>query len=588
MGMDGIFLHTVKEELDEWIGSRIDRIYQPARDELILLLRRKGGSKRLLLSANANNARVHFTECAPENPPTPPMFCMLLRKKLGGGRFVSVRQPGCDRILYLDFEVYNELGDLVVYTIAAELMGRHSNLIVFEQGEGKIMDAIKRVDEEMSEYRPIFPGRIYQPPPLKQKYSVLELEADKVISFLKEAPSGLVEDVLLDYLQGLSPLIARELAGKPCGMDIRELSLSQWDILSQSLSDFRARLLAKDYRYTLLLDGNKPKDFSYIPILQYGSLFQQRTYLNTETMLDTFFIERDLVLRLKQQSGDLLRKLQTLTERAARTLQIRQLELSKAKRRDEYRVYGDLLQANLATLKKGQTQANVVDFYDEQQREITIPLDPSKTPIENIQRYYHEYKKAANAEEKLLNLLDQAKMELQYLESVQDLAQRADSIGELGAIRQELVDGGYLREKKNGKKKVSQTLPFLQFRSSDGFLIYCGRNNKQNDYLTLKKAAKSDLWFHTQKIHGSHVIVVTKGKEPPDRTIEEACMIAAVHSKGKNSRQVPVDYTQVRYVKKPNGAKPGMVIFTNYQTAYVHPDEKSVEQLLVDSVEKKQ
>lgn len=581
MGLDGIFLHALREELSDWIGSRIDRIYQPAKEELIFLLRRKGGNKRLLLSSNASNARVHFTDCAPENPQRPPMFCMLLRKKLGGGRLINIWQPGCDRILYFDFETYNELGDPVVYTVAAELMGRRSNIIVFEKNSGKILDAIKRVDEETSEVRPVYPGRVYQAPPPQDKRSVFEVTATEIDGWWHQGGNRLVEELLLDRLQGVSPLVARELAGDFCGQRRSELSSQACDKLKQRVLSFQARLLKQEYEFTMLLDGKRPKDFSYFPVTQYGSLLERNVFPDASSMLDAFFLQRDRILQLKQQSGDLLHTLQTLIQRACRTLQVRQTEFSKSKRRDEYRVYGDLLQANLMHLDKGQTQAKVINFYDEQQREMVIPLDPSKTPMENIQRYYHDYKKAANAEEKLRDLLEQARMELQYLESVQDLAQRASTINEMTAIRQELIDGGYLREKKGVRRKVP-SLGFLEFCSSDGFRIYCGRNNRQNDKLTFGKAAKNDLWLHTQKIHGSHVIVVTQGQNLPNRTIEEACIIAAVHSKGRESRQVPVDYTQVRYVKKPNGAKPGMVIFTDYQTAYVHPNEELVRRLAVD------
>lgn len=587
MGFDGIFLQAVLQEIKTWIGSRIDRIYQPAKEELILVLRKKGGARKLLLSANAGNARVHFTERPPQNPPSPPMFCMLLRKKIGGGRLIDAYTPGCDRVLYLDFEVYNELGDLIIYTVAAEIMGRHSNIIVFEKNSGKILDAIKRIYEEASQYRSVFPGLTYKTPPIQNKRPFYEITGDEIADILDKCSDKFTEDILVEHIQGVSPLTARELCGCYGGRRASELSLKELNLLKDRILSFKEKLRLGEFQFTMLLHDKRPKDFSCFSISQYGELFEKKTFPDTASLLDDFFFERERILHLKQQSGNLLHKIQILTNRAVRTAQIRQTELSKSKRRDEYRVYGDLLQANLDKMKKGMKEISVVNFYDQVQSELKIPLDPSKTPIENIQSYYKDYKKAANAEEKLKNLVEEAKLELEYLESVQDFAQRASSIEEITAIKKELAEGGYIKEKKDGKKTTERSLPFLQFRSSDGFIIYCGRNNKQNDILTFKKAAKSDLWFHTQKIRGSHVILVTKGETPPDRTIEEACVIAATYSKGKNGAQIPVDYTQVRYVKKPSGSKPGMSIFTDYKTAYVDPDEEFVKSLLVDLDDKK-
>lgn len=579
MALDGAFLYTIQTELKEKIGARIDRIHQPSRDELVLVLRWKGGNGRLLLSANASNARIHFTQYPPENPKVPPMFCMLMRKYLGSGKLVNVRQLELDRVLYLDFETVNELGDSIVLTLAVEIMGRHSNLILIGP-DGNIIDSIKRVDRTMSEVRMVLPGIPYTPPPLQEKRNLLETDNDSILQLMNSRPDGELSKCLMGVLQGISPILAREMAFFVTGGEERrknELNGHETARLRQCLDQVRRILLEHQVSYTVVLEQNKPKDFSFLKIAQYGSYLGIRQFSTASELLDYFYAERDRVARMRQRSHDLLKLLVNTTERISRKLEIQRGELEQSVKRDEYRMFGDLIQSNLYRMEKGQSRVTVENFYDEN-KPVTILLDPLLTPAQNAQRYYTEYKKAITAEQKLTQLIRQGQQELEYIDSVFDAVSRTSGEAELMEIREELAEEGYLKRNRNASKR-SKPQPPLRYRSSDGFSILCGRNNRQNDQLTLKQAKNYDLWCHAKNIPGSHVIVESEGREIPDSTIEEACVIAAYNSKAREGNQVPVDYTRIKYVKKPNGAKPGMVIFTNQKTAYVTPNGELEQRL---------
>lgn len=579
MALDGAFLSTIKTELEQYLGSRIDRIHQPSREEIIIVLRWKGGSGRLLLSANADNARIHFTNHPPENPKVPPMFCMLLRKHLGSGKLVAVRQLEMDRVLYLDFETTNELGDTVVMTIAVEIMGRHSNIIVINQ-EGKILDAIKRVDASMSGVRMILPNLTYTIPPLQNKKNLLTSTNDELIQALNEQPNGELSKMLLRTIQGISPILSREMAFYTTGgTELRrdDLTGQQTARLRQCFDNIRDILTHNRTKFTVLLDQGKPKDFSFLSIAQYGGFLEAKLFDSASSLLDYFYVERDRVARMKQRSHDLLKMLLNTSERISRKLEIQRNELEHSMNRDEYRLFGDLINANLYRIQKGETRVTLENYYDDN-KPVTILLDPMLTPAQNAQRYYSDYKKAITAEKMLTGLLEQSEQELVYIDSVFDTVSRTSTDQEIAEIREELMEQGYLKNTRRNAKHA-KPLPPLKYQSTDGFTILCGRNNKQNDRLTLKEAKNYDLWCHTKNIPGSHVIILSDGKEIPDSTIEQACILAAYHSKARESRLVPVDYTLVKYVKKPNGAKPGMVIFTNQQTAYVNPSAELEQKL---------
>lgn len=585
MALDGAFLHTIKAQIEsEAMGSRIDKIYQPSREEIVLVLRSRGWVGKLLLSAGADSPRIHFTESEMENPKVPPMFCMLLRKHLSGGKLISVRQLGLDRVLYLDFETTNELGDLVTITVAVEIMGRHSNVIVVGP-DGKILDAVKRIDRDMSGVRPILPGMTYTLPPQQEKLNLLTAQRDEIKESILNAKGLDIAKSIAAAFEGFSAVLAREAAfyaTRGQQADKTKLTDDQWDRLLFYLGRLRENLSENRNVYTVIYDqSGKPKDFSFVEIKQYAALMQSRVFETPSTLLDSFYSERVRIERMKQRSNDLLKMLLNTTERISRKLAAQREELQQCGDREQLKVYGDLISANLYNMQKGQQSVRVLDFYHDNE-EIQIELDPALTPVQNAQKYYKEYHKAATAEKMLTSLIEQGEQELLYVDSVFDAVSRTAGESELLEIRQELSEQGYIKNYKN-KNKMLKSQPPLKYRSSDGYLIYCGRNNKQNDQLTLRDARKDDIWMHTQGFAGSHVIIVTDGEtldELPDRTVEEAAMIAAYNSKARDAALVPVDYTQVRNVKKPNGAKPGMVIFDHYFTLYVTPEEEKVRALV--------
>lgn len=590
MPMDAACLAAVVRECRPVVeGAKIDKIFQPARDEVILQLRGSQGNGKLLLTANPSHPRIQLTNENRENPANPPMFCMLLRKYLSGGRILSLTQPPMERTVDLEIETRNELGDRVVCHLILEAMGRRSNLILTDQ-ENRITDCIHRIDGDLSKLRPVLPGMFYrQPPQREDRRNPLEIEEAELYRLLEQAPPEQAMDQwLLDHFAGLSPLICREIVHRATGAtDTRLCALSQ-----ERKSRFAAEFLtlcgdiqAGRFTANALYEGDKPKDFSFLPIGQYGSLYERRTFPSFGTMLDAFYGDRERAERVRQKGQELLRTLTNARDRTARKIQAQTKELAATEDRERYREMGDILTSNLYQMHKGMKRLQTVNFYDPEGGEISIPLDPLLTPQKNAAKYYKRYNKAKTASVVLAQQLKKGRRELEYLESVLETVQRAEGERDLAEIRRELEESGYFkarREKKGAKKgkKLPMTKP-LEFRSSAGLRISVGRNNLQNDELTCRKAYKSDLWFHTQKIHGAHVILWAEGREPDAQSVTEAAILAACFSQGKGGKNVPVDYTPVKYVHKPNGARPGMVIYTTYQTAYVTPDPELVERLRV-------
>ncbi|MDE5556372.1 MAG: NFACT family protein [Ruminococcus sp.] len=579
MALDGAFLFAVKNELTQLIGGRIEKIHQPSREEIIISIRTRQGSKKLYISANAGSSRVHITEKNVDNPQTPPMFCMLLRKRLGNGKLIDIRQDGLERILFLDFECINELGDVVVITLACEIMGRCSNLIIIS--DGKIIDSIKRVDSEMSRERMVLPAMKYTLPPKSDRLNFLTAEGEEIIDRLQENSQAELSKALIRIFEGISPVLAREWAfyagnGKHLDGNVSGMALVR---LLFAIKRTRVQLLNGECCFNVVStkDGIL-KDFSFIEITQYGDFMDNKELPTASQLLDYFYSERDNAVRTKQRANDLFRLLVNLTDRITRRISAQREELSVCSDREYYKLCGDLISANIYRIKKGDNSAIVENFYDENCPQTEIKLDTRKTPSQNAQYYYNEYKKAVTAEKKLTEQIERGEEELQYLESVFDALTRATSENDIIQLRLELREQGYIKS-TNNKAKPPKALPPIEYKSSDGYTILVGRNNYQNDKLSLKFAEKTDIWLHTQTITGSHVIIVTDGTTPPDRTLEQAAVIASVNSKGRDSNLVPVDYCLARYVKKPSGAKPGKVIFTNYKTAFVKPDlelEKSL------------
>lgn len=581
MALDGAFLRHIKTELEAAaLGCKVDKVYQPNREEMVLLLRGRNGNYKLLLSARANSARIHFTRFVPENPKVPPMLCMLLRKRLSGARLTEITQPELERALHLGFDATNELGDPVHLTLVMEIMGRYSNIIFVDENQ-KIIDALKRVDAEMSSERLVLPGLTYQAPPPQNKLCLLTAEPAEVLNRLKNLPADAeLSKGLLSVLQGMSPVVCREiqhLTGRGADVFVKTMTQEQEERLH-----FFLERIAKTIRdtggepYMVVNPSRKPLDFSFMNITQYGSTAVVSKQGSFCSMLDNFYEERDSMERMRVRAQDLLRILSNASDRLSRKINLQQAELEQCAHRDELRICGDLISANMYQIEKGQTSVELQNFYDEALPKLRIRLDPALTASQNAQRYYKEYRKARTAEEKLTEQITQAKQELEYLETVFEELSRASSERDLTEIRQELTEQGYIRASK-GKQKIQASAAPLEFRSSDGFLILVGRNNRQNDRLTLKQAKNNDIWFHTKNIPGSHTILVTEGHEPTETALREAASLAALHSRARESSQVPVDYTQVRHVSKPSGAKPGMVIYVNYNTVYVTPDAAFAE-----------
>jgi predicted ribosome quality control (RQC) complex YloA/Tae2 family protein len=587
MALDGAFLRHLKQEIEQRaIGARVDKIYQPNRDELVLFLRTRGEMWKLLMSARANSPRVHFIQRVPENPQTPPMLCMLLRKRLTGAKLTAVRQPGLERLLQLEFEAVNELGDHIVLTLVAEVMGKYSNIILVDDS-GVVVDALKRVDTEMSSQRLVLPGVRYELPPAQDKLCMLEMDEEalleRIVGGVKNEP---FHKAMLNAMQGISPVVCREmehLAGR--GGDLVTKSLTdeactRVRFFLGRLADTVRAISGKPY---LVTDRQgKPLEFSFINITQYGGAAVVKCCESFSELLDEFYGERDRIERMRVKSQDLLRVLTNASDRLSRKVNAQRAELEQCAGRDQLRIWGDLLNANLYRVPKGASFVELENLYDEAQALERIRLDPALSATQNAQKYYKEYRKARTAEQMLTGQIALAQAEIAYLDTVFDALSRASTERELGEIRQELTEQGYLR-KARGRQKPLPLMGPKAYRSSEGFLILVGRNNRQNDQLTLKRAAKSDWWFHTKNIPGSHTVVVAEGKTPGEETLLQAAKLAALHSRAKDSSQVPVDFTQVRHVSKPQGAKPGMVNYVDYRTLYVTPEPALEEQLRDDT-----
>lgn len=577
MALDGAFLYAIKKEMECLIGSRVEKVHQPARDEIVLSLRTRERGYKVLISASADRARVHLTDVQVENPKVPPMFCMLLRKRLGSGRLLSIRQDGLERVLYLDFSCVNELGDVVQLTLACEIMGRYSNLILIDENN-RIIDSIKRVDSEMSSKRLVLPGMAYELPPRDERLNFLKCSENEIRDALREK-SGMLPKVLLAVLEGVSPILVREwtfYAGRGCDLHTETMSDDHYDRLCFAISRTRSMLIDGQCHFTIAATKEgQLKDFSFLPLHQYGTLMITREMPSACVLLDNFYAQRDRAARMKQRANDLFRLLVQRSERIGRRISSQTEEIEACKEKDMLRRYADLISSNLYRIKKGDTEAVLEDFYEENCPVVTVSLDPRLTPPQNAQHYYSAYKKACTAEKILAEQIDAGREELLYLDSVLDVLTRAETENDLEQLRLELAEQGYIRANRL-KVKAPKTLPPIEYVSSDGFVISVGRNNKQNDKLTLKSSEKLDVWLHTQNIPGSHVIIHTGGVEVPMNTILEAAQIAAYHSKAQTSAQVPVDYCLVKFVKKPVGAKPGMVIFSNQHTVYVTPPADTI------------
>nr|WP_326203880.1 NFACT RNA binding domain-containing protein [uncultured Oscillibacter sp.] len=576
MAIDAICLQAVAGELrPQLLGLRVDKVHQPARDQVVLLFR----GKRLLLNAGAGAPRLQLTEILRDNPAEPPMFCMLLRKHLSGARVAGLTQPPLERLVKIEFDASDELGRAGRRTLVLEAMGRRSNLILLD-GEGRVIDSLRRVDADMSAARQVLPGLFYQPPASTGRLPFLEeTEAGFAARFAAAAAEKTLDAFLLDQYFGLSPLMARELAFQAAGdVDARVFQMGGPGPLWRAFEDFQNRVREERFTPVCLLRDGKPLDFACVPVGQYGGAAECVAYPSFSALLDAFYEAREKQERARQRGADLLRAASTARDRLRRKLALQEKEYAATQDRDKLRIQGDLITANLYRMERGQARLECENYY-EAGAPTSIPLDPLLTPQQNAAKYYKRYAKAKTAEKYLREQMDLARRDLEYLESVLAEIAQAETEADYLDIRAELREAGFLKKQGRGKKEKSRPAAPWEFCTSSGLRVLAGRNNRQNDKLTLKDADRRDLWLHTQKIHGSHVILRCAGRTPSEEDIAEAAMVAAWFSQARESGNVPVDYTEVRNVKKPAGGRPGMVIYTTCRTVNVTPEEAAVERL---------
>ena len=583
MPFDAMFLTAVAAELrPALVGARVDKIQQPARDTVVLQLRGRDGGGRLLLSANGNRPRVHLTQAQLENPAQPPMFCMLLRKHLAGGRLAGIRQPAAERMLDLTFDCTDELGVPCRKHLILELVGRNSNLILTGP-DGRILDCLRRVDFEMSELRQLLPGLFYHEPPRQDRRIPQETTEAELLALLARPDAAMrLDKWLLAHFAGLSPLIARELSFRFAGETDAPIPTLDAARLAAFLTAEFAALPPAQMRPMLLWKDGAPTDFTYRDIRQYGGYLRAEPCESFSALLDRFYTETDHAERMRQRSQTLRKAISNLHERTRRKLELQRQELEATHDREQLRRQGDIVTANLHAITRGQTLLRAEDFYDEDLREIEIPLKPNLSPQQNAARFYKDYARAKHAEQVLTQQIAQGEIEESYLAGVLEELARAENERDLSEIRAELEAGGYVRPADRRKQARQQPSKPMHFRSSDGFDIFVGRNNRQNDQLSLKTARRDDLWLHVQKFHGTHVIIACAGIQPPDETITEAAELAAYYSEAREGQNVPVDVTPVRFLRKPNGAKPGMVVYDRYRTVLVTPDAALPARLRVE------
>ena len=573
MPLDAILLTALRRELEEsLIGAKIDKINMPEKDLILFSVHsRERGSRRVLISVRPGSARISLTEQTQENPPQPPMFCMLLRKYLLGARITALEQPLGERLLIMKLETTDELSIHGEKTLVLELMGKGLNLLLVD-GDGRILDCIRRVDYEDSNRRALLPGLFYTLPPQQEKPSFFRTSAEECERLLESADRAVPCDKwLLDTFGGLSPLLCREV------------SLNGWEGLPAALAALRERIETENFTPVMLTLDGVPKDYSFMPIRQYGARAELAEYPSFSALLDAFYRAKDKTESLRRRSADLTRTAKTARDRLQRKIAAREQELLETEKREEYRRRGDLITANMYRLQRGMRSFEAQDYYEPDCPTVTVPLDARKTPQQNAALNYKLYTKAKTANRMLTELLASAREDEAYLESVLDELSRAECDRDLSDIRRELVDAGYIKEKTQGKrpKQPAARRP-MRFVSDSGTEILVGRGNVQNDELTLRTARRTDLWLHVQKIPGSHVIVSQAEGEADEETVHQAAVLAATYSQAKGGGKVAVDCTQVRFVKKPSGAKPGRVIYTDYRTLIASADEALAERLRKD------
>ena len=568
MAFDAFFLSAVMEEIrSRTAEARVDKIHQPSRDTVIFQLKCREGRQKLLFALNPTAPRLHLTGANPENPPEPPMFCMLLRKHLSGARLTGMAQIPMERCAMFTFDCIDEMGDHVNKTLVAELMGRTCNLYLLSP-EGRIIDCMRRIGLDESARRAALPGLMYQKPEPITKQNPIDWDRMDYVNLLCNPGSDVLSDRLMDTFGGLSPLVCREAALFAAGSTDARVEGLPVEETAEKLALFFHEHLHHPAPYYYALPDGTPKQFAFCPIRQYGGFQQAESF---GQLLDGYYTLRDRKDAMRQKSQTVRKTVQNLCTRIQRKLAIQEKELAATFDRERLRQLGDIVTANIHRIVKGQTVIQCEDFYDENMALIDIPISPILSPQQNAAKFYKDYTKLKNAEKELTKQISLGEEELHYLKSVLEELNRAETEAELEEIRQELQQGGYLKADSSRKKmKQAKSKPMV-FTSTDGYQIYVGRNNRQNDELTFRAARKDDIWCHASKVHGSHVIISCNGTKPPDDTVTQACQLAAYYSETSSGQNIPVDCTPVKQVKKLPGAKPGMVIYHTYRTVIVNP-----------------
>ncbi|WP_349729623.1 Rqc2 family fibronectin-binding protein [Peribacillus frigoritolerans] len=567
MSFDGLFTKAMTEEIASILkGGRINKVHQPYKNEVILVVRAGGKNHKLLLSAHPSYSRVQMTEESYENPKEAPMFCMLLRKHLEGYTIENIYQYELDRMIIFAVKGRNELGDVSQKQLIIEIMGRHSNIVLVDKERNMILDSIKHVSHAVNSYRAILPGQEYLAPPAQEKKNPFEATEDDIRKNI-DFNAGKLDRQLVSHFSGVSPLVAKEA--------VYRAGLANSTTLPAAFLKIIQEISEQNYTAMIRQDGNK--EVFYMLSLDHLT-GNQRTFPSLSKMLDRYYFgkaERD---RVKQKSQDVERFITNEIEKNSKKIGKLERTLKDTERGEQYQLFGELLTANLYQMKKGMKEIEVVNYYDEEQSMVTIPLDPLKNPSDNAQKYFSRYQKSKNAVGVVQEQIEKTKLELAYFEALHQQLQSA-SPRDIEEIREELQEEGYIRQKKKkGMKKPANAKPQLEtYYATDGDLIFVGKNNKQNDYLTNKFARRDEIWLHTKDIPGSHVVI--RNESPSEKTIKEAAVLAAFFSKAQQSSSVPVDFTQVRHVKKPNGSKPGFVIYDQQQTVYITPDADTVIRL---------
>ncbi|GAA0723868.1 NFACT RNA binding domain-containing protein [Clostridium malenominatum] len=577
MAFDGIFLYSIAQELKNSIlNSKIEKINQPEKDELIISLRKDKTNYKLLISASPVYPRINLTNLSKENPMSPPMFCMLLRKHLNNAKLVNIRQLNSDRVLFLDFESKDELGFNSIYTLIIEIMGKHSNITLIRERDNIIMDSLKHLNPSFNSFRSLYPGIAYVFPPSSNKLNPLNYTYEDLHSFVSEKNIKIDKNFPSKVFEGISTQFSKEIYFR--------LALDNLEMCENNLQEINRKLLEifnlvknNDFYFASYENEKGDKDFYCIKLNNLEG-FSIEEYTFPSNLIDNYYEKKDKEDRLNSRTSNLQKLINNNLDRCYKKITLLKNNLEECKEKDNYKIYGELLTANIYSIQPGDKEITVLNYYSEDEEYITIPLNPNKSSSHNIQSYFKKYNKLKKSEEASTEQINWAEKEIEYLQSVLTNINNLEDYKGIDEIKKELMEAGYIKFKKDGKKKDALSKP-MHFISSEGIDIYVGKNNIQNDYLTLKFSNKNDIWMHTKNIPGSHVIIKST-KEFTDKTLIEAGNLAAFYSKAKDSSNVPVDYTEVRNVHKPNGAKPGMVIYSTNKTLYVNPEEPGIRRIV--------